>query len=301
MHPTTALPPELLRRPFTVAEARAVGVPARRTYARDLARPFYGVRTRAVELPTVRDRCEALAVRMPETQYFSHVTAALLYGIPLPQWLEVDPHLHVTTVHSARAPRLGGVIGHTVMKPTSQVRLDQHLPVLAPAFAWCQLAPMLSLDQLIAAGDRLLGRPIPLATPEEVEDAVRAHGSRRGAHRLREAFGWLRPRVESPRETRLRLAVIRAGLPEPQTNVSIRNAHGVQIAIGDLVFPAHKVLLEYDGEQHRVHDGQYARDVVRLNDLAADEWIVIRVDKHMSDSDAVIRTRAALVTRSWRA
>ncbi|HEV7566827.1 MAG TPA: hypothetical protein VGO31_12805 [Microbacteriaceae bacterium] len=95
--------------------------------------------------------------------------------------------------------------------------------------------------------------------------------------------------------------MIRAGLPEPQTNVSIRNAHGVQIAIGDLVFPAHKVLLEYDGEQHRVHDGQYARDVVRLNDLAADEWIVIRVDKHMSDSDAVTRTRAALVTRSWRA
>ena len=95
----------------------------------------------------------------------------------------------------------------------------------------------------------------------------------------------------------LRLALIRAGLPEPKVNAPIVDARGREIAIGDLVYPAQKVLVEYDGEQHRTDDRQYARDVVRLNNLAAEGWLAIRVDRHMTFDEACARTHRALYLR----
>ena len=57
------------------------------------------------------------------------------------------------------------------------------------------------------------------------------------------------------------------------------------------------MLVEYDGEQHRTDNRQYARDVVRLNDLSAEGWLTIRVDKHMTFEEACARTRRALYLR----
>ena len=242
---------------------------------------------------------QAYAARMPADQFFSHTTAAQLLGIPLPQRATQESPLHVSAVAPARAPRMNGVVGHTAsVRPN--LWIIEGLAVASPVATWCDLATTLGLDDLIAAGDYLLGSLRPGATMLELTNAVDRRPGHRGTERLRQALVWVRPRVESRQETRLRLLILRAGFPEPDTNVYLPLRPGRKRVRGDLVYLKYRVLLEYDGEQHRTDSAQYARDVERLDDVMADGWRVIRVLKETPTSEVLARLDDALRSRGWR-
>ncbi|WP_223247125.1 DUF559 domain-containing protein [Microbacterium oleivorans] len=115
-----------------------------------------------------------------------------------------------------------------------------------------------------------------------VDDLARAVYERRRTRHigsLRRALTRARARTDSVAETLLRLDAADAGLPEFAVNEAIRDAHGRFLAYGDLVHAPTRVLLEYDGQEHRLDDRQYARDVERLDALAAAGWRVIRVNR----------------------
>ena len=78
----------------------------------------------------------------------------------------------------------------------------------------------------------------------------------------------VRQGAESRPETLLRLAIMDAGLPEPEVNPDIRNASGRFVGRGDLVYQRWRVIVEYDGEQHRLSTKQFDRDVQRLENLS---------------------------------
>ncbi|WP_308287567.1 DUF559 domain-containing protein [Cryobacterium sp. 1639] len=282
-----------------MADARAAGVSRKRTRARDLEMPFRGVRAVAGSGDAVAGRARAYAARMPTDHFFSHTTAALLLGLPLPRRLENDPRLHVSVLSPGRALRMRGVAGHSLQHRPG-LWIVNGLPVTDPVTTWCDLAVSLGLDDLIAVGDHLLGKLEPAASMDELGAAVAARAGRRGVHRLREALEWVRPRVESPRETRLRLLVVRAGFPEPDTNLDLHLPAGRKRARGDLVYMRYKILVEYDGEQHRTDDAQYARDLERLDDLAAAGWRVIRAAKFSRPAKILSRLDEALRARGWR-
>jgi hypothetical protein len=170
----------------------------------------------------------------------------------------------------------------------------------APADTWCWLSASLSLDDLIAAGDRLLGLPRPLASSVEIDDAIARHGRRPGATRLSLARREIRPNVYSRRETFTRLSITRAGLPEPEPNGMIVLRSGRRTR-GDLVFRKYRVLVEYEGEQHLLDVDQWTTDVARLNDLIDDGWWVIRITKRMPRTELISRTARALRERGWQA
>jgi hypothetical protein len=302
-HPTP-LPFELALAPFRVDEATRAGVSRRRLRASDLQAPFRGIRSTSADADLVA-RCRTLEPAMGQGQYFSHVTAARLWGLPLPASFEADTRLHVST--SAREPTRRGVVGHRV-RSARDVRFHHGLLVSAPSDAWCELTAVavqghetLSLDELIEAGDRLVGWPRPLATFDELDTAMRRYGRARGIRSLRAARAELRAGSASLRETRLRLLVLRApaGYPEPEPNGAIGLSTGAR-TFGDLVFRAYKVILEYDGGQHRTLERQFLRDVDRLNDLARDGWLVIRVHKDTKDAATLGWLDAALRSRGWR-
>ncbi|WP_067949529.1 hypothetical protein [Agromyces sp. NDB4Y10] len=294
--PARPLPPQLRRVPFSVPRADELGVPRGRLRALDLSAPFHGVRA-TVPPATHAERCAAFAARMPVTQVFSHATAALLWGVPLPSALERGP-LHVSALRG-REPRVPGVVGHRLRADRVRVGAVRGLPVVSACDSWCQLATALSHDDLVAAGDRLLGWPRPLVSADELDAAIERHRGGRGTSARDAARLDLRPGAASPRETRLRLQVIRAGFPEPELNAPIPLSAG-WTAHGDLVFRAYGVLLEYDGEQHRGDDAQFHRDVERLNDLAADGWIVIRVGRRLPMQRALDQLERAMRSRGWR-
>ncbi len=108
--------------------------------------------------------------------------------------------------------------------------------------------------------------------------------------------------AESPKETELRLMLLRAGLPEPELNIDILSESGVFIARGDIAYRWCRLLVEYDGSQHASDRDQYVRDVERGENLARAGWHTIRVLKeHLgSPADVVDRVRNALWARGWR-
>ncbi|MFC4827822.1 hypothetical protein ACFPER_03410 [Agromyces aurantiacus] len=133
------LPSHLAARAFSTAEARREGVGDGRLRGRDLARPFHGVRS-AYAPSDVLDRCRTYLPRLRSGQFFSHDTAALLWGIPLPGDLDSDAPLHVSSFAPNRPPRTRGVVGHELRTGTARVIDRRGLPVADAVSTWVQLA-----------------------------------------------------------------------------------------------------------------------------------------------------------------
>lgn len=292
--------PEGLSRAFSVAEALEGGATRDRLRALDLARPYTGGRTRSVPLGT-EESAEALAPLLHPDQYFSHLTAAELLGLRLPE-RRLPPLLHVTYARADRAMRRPDVIGHKTEHPARVTRTATGLPTSSPVDAWCECAPLLGIDELIAMGDGLVCRRTPVANVEDLQIAVSARAGRRGVRRLQLALPHIRPGTDSSRETALRLLVVRAGFPEPEVNPPLVDRRGVVIAHGDLAWRDYRVVLEYEGRQHAESPEQFAIDIRRLDDLAAEDYRVIRVDSALLARTNVLldKVSVALSERGWR-
>jgi very-short-patch-repair endonuclease len=232
--------------------------------------------------------------------FFSHTTAALLWGLPLSARHSDAGELHVSVVAPRRAPKSAGVIGHKLRLDPELLQLHEGYRVPGPVEVWCELASMVTLTELVQTGDALLRRKNPLASVDELRSAVSSAANRPGALRLREAFALVRPRTDSPMESLLRIAVVRSGLPEPDVNYSILDRKGRFVAFGDLVFPLSGVVVEYDGDHHRHDPEQYAADIDRLWRIEQSGWTVVRINKtHLANDshEALARIRGAMRRR----
>ncbi|QOR71669.1 DUF559 domain-containing protein [Ruania alkalisoli] len=295
------LPDGMRDRAFTVQQALASGVSAERLRRGDLAAPFHGLRVPGPLDLSLHERCLAYQVLRPDT-FVSHLTAARLHGLPTP--LHTGDHLDMAVLAPARAPRGRRIRGHRLHPDNTQIRSMRGLRVASGASVLLQLADTLTVRELVVLGDGLLRRRRPLATPELLARAIEAHGRRPGQRRLVDAARLIRPGTDSPRETVLRLDLIAAGLPEPEVNREIINEEGRFLATVELSYRDFRVIVEYDGDQHRTDRRQYEHDVDRLNDLAEAGWLVIRVNRshYRRDPAAVIdQVRRALINRGWRA
>lgn len=290
------LPDELRGRPFVADEARIAGVPSRRLRAKDLTRPYAGVRApEALPIESTEQRCLAYLPRLTAAQFFCGLTAAELWGFPLPR--RSDGLIHVGAIAPEREPRTPGVVGHRLSLTWDDLTLRGSLPVPHPAEVWAQLGAVLHRDGLTVAADHLLHQH--LADHEMLRTAV-DRLRRRGAVDLREAIEQARAGAESPKETETRLLLVRGGLPEPELNWNLRDASGRLLARLDMAYPRHRGAVEYDGRQHAEHR-QFERDADRWADIEASGWILIRVlSHHLADPGLVVaRTRRALSSRGW--
>jgi hypothetical protein len=264
--------------PFAVSEARALGIPAGRLRSSDLIAPFHGVRApRSMPATTTRERCALLLPRLSGAHFFCHLTAADLWGLPLPPWAEREP-LHVGARVPAREPRLPGVVGHRLAGSHDDLTLRGGLPVTSAAVTWASLSTALTVDELIAAGDALL--TAGACEKDDLLTSIRVGA--RGVTALREAAVEIRHGSESPRETQTRLVLVRAGMPMPQLNWQLRDARGRFVARLDLAYPRYRTCVEYDGRHHAT-DTQFARDADRWAAIADQGWTMVRVLSHHFD------------------
>ncbi|HNP16444.1 MAG TPA: hypothetical protein PKI99_08285 [Terrimesophilobacter sp.] len=290
----------LVGRAFSTAQASEAGTTRSRTRSKDLISPYRGVRMPANDDPSIPQLCGAHATQMQPEQFFSHVTAAMIHGLPLPWQLQNDKRIHVGVVGDIGPIRMRGVIAHRLEKAT--VESVDGLRVLSPTETWRYLSTAVGFTNLVSIGDALVRRMQPLATMRELGDAVRAHRGHRGARLLRQAFASVRPGVDSPMETRIRLIILEAGLPEPVVNARILNRYGAFIALGDMVYPDYRVLVEYDGEHHFGSVEQSHHDIDRLDEVMEEKWRVIRLNSsHLRRKATVIhKVRTALEQAGWR-
>lgn len=309
--------PDCLGDRFTTADAIAAGVSRSRLRSGDLAHPFRGVHERNdLDDPFERMRGEfeaehlrralAYARCMGDHVFFSHVTAAVIWGVPLPLWVLVDAPIHVAVVAPARLPRAKGVRGHQTTKRLARVMTDPTfgLRVASPATTWAMSASYLTnLADVVAVGDAIVRTwrvDEPLATLDQLAAATTA-GRRVGINRLRIALGSVRMRSASRPETHQRLLLISAGFGEPQLNYEIYDEDGKYLGAADTAYPERLVSIEYEGDHHRTDPEQWARDIRRYAAMRDAGWTIVNVtrDDLFGHPERLVTTvRRALASRA---
>lgn len=292
--PARPLPPGLRFAPFAVRDS---GLPRSRLRASDLNRSVWGVRIAAADIG-LRTRCELFALRLPDVTLFSHTTAARLWGAPLPLSFERDPRVHASVPSPTSAPHARGIIGHGLSLEAGDVVVHRGLRVTSPARTWCDLAALLPFDDLVAVGDYFVHHRAPLTTIAELERRVRELGSVRGVRRAREALPLLNDRPESPQESKLRLILIRGGLPEPEINHAMVDTETGKEVRPDFRFRKYRLILEYQGDYHRTK-AQWRKDMTRRSRLEAQGWYVMELNAGdlRDPGELVARIRAVLERR----
>ncbi|WP_075554040.1 hypothetical protein [Pseudonocardia sp. Ae505_Ps2] len=104
--------------------------------------------------------------------------------------------------------------------------------------------------------------------------AVRYRGLR-GVSRVPGVLGLADRRAASPPETRLRLLLVRAGLPRPQAQHPVRDDVRRRAVWLDLAYPAARVGIEYEGADHTGPD-RVLRDAARVTRLVDAGWRIYR-------------------------
>ena len=289
-------------RVVTTGSLLAAGVSPFRLRGADMSSPGRGLRALAGAEPGCIDMTRALVEVTPGEPVLSHSTAAWLWGMWLPRRWEDERSVHLSMPRGAPSrPRRRGVVGHRLPKDADVVRCAG-FTVTSPAWTWTDLATQLvpwgrpervppaveerALEDLVIAGESLVQTPLGAAARREpgehprcrLKDLVEVVDRRpnvRGVRLLRAALPLLRAGSGSPAESRLRLRLTAAGFPEPEMNRPLTLPDGSRI-MPDLVWPALKICLEYEGDHHRVEAEQFRADIRRVRRLEAAGWICLR-------------------------
>ncbi len=149
-------------------------------------------------------------------------------------------------------------------------------------------AAVIHLDALAAA--------TAVTQPDVLGLAARYCGAR-GVRKSRVAALLMDRGAQSPKETWLRLLLVDAGFPRPQTQIPLVDGYGRAFAYLDMGWADVMIAVEYDGDHHRSSRAQYAWDVKRLRMVTNLGWLHVRVIAEDSPYDIVDRVRRAWTQR----
>lgn len=302
------LPSPLGSAPFTVREAVDAGVSRRRLRHRSLQVPSRGIRLPA-EYPVELAHHARPLTLVTQFSAASHATAFLIWDFPgfLPGSGALG--IHISRPDSMAIPRRRGVIGHVGQFFADEITTIDGVLVTSRTRTWLDCARKMSIDELTVVADHLLRHPrpefesrtMPYARPGELAEMLDRHKGTPGIRKARLALEQARIGADSAPETRLRLALCRSGLPEPELNVRTVLRSGV-VRQPDLAYPKHRVAVEYEGAVHS-DAAQVIRDIAREEDYSGAGWTLVRISKRHMQNDAraaVTKVRAALAYRGWQ-
>lgn len=132
-----------------------------------------------------------------------------------------------------------------------------------------EMADRLPLVELVVLGDWMVRRRG--VEPARLRAAAARVAGDRG-RRAREAAAYVRFKVDSPMETRLRMLLVLAGIPEPEVNLEIRAEDGELLRRFDLSWPQVRVIVEYAGRVHIETDEQWEKDLARREVTDDEGW-----------------------------
>jgi hypothetical protein len=297
------LPEELLAGSFTSAVAAASGVSRKRQRQPDVVIPSRGIRIPLESDSTVPANLRAYTA-LDGTSVLTHHSGGRIWALGLPPWLQEDWRIQVARARDSSKPRRRNVAGHRLTFRPGEVVMHDGVRVTSPARTWLDLASLLTVDELIAAGDSVVTahgpdfpRPkAPLATLADLQRMIAAHPGMRGMKTARLALSEIRVGSDSPQETRMRLALSRTELGEPVLNRVIRNSWGQPSVWPDAAYPEHRLALQYDGAHH-ADPRQTRLDSMRKTTTERLGWTEIRVFKEDLEGErpfVLEKIRAAL-------
>ena len=217
------------------------------------------------------------------------LSAAAVLGT---KWLDAYAPAEIVRIDRHRQ---GGMLVRSYELGADEVCTVRSMRVTTPARTAFDIGRISPIAKSVPVLDALLN-----ATgikPADVWPLVDRRGGTRGIRQLRRALQLVDGGAESPQETRVRLLLINAGLPKPETQIEFRDLH-IRV---DLGWREWRVAVEYDGIQHWTDSSQRSWDIERIAMLEAAGWVVIRVSAEMLKRPHVIidRVRAALADRGF--
>ncbi|WP_460357767.1 hypothetical protein [Mycobacterium sp. ZZG] len=276
--------------PFIGSEAVAAGLVGKHVLRSRYVALYPDVYTRpGIEL-SVHHRAKAAWLWSHRGGVLAGLTAAALHGA---RYLEDGQPIELVW-SNGRAPR--GIRTHKHdLHPDESTRRGG-LPVTTVQRTAFDLGRRGPLDTAVARLDAL-GNATPFDAGELLRWARERHAGKRGMRQLAAALDLHDPGAQSPRETWLRLLLIRGGFPRPTTQIPVISADGRRRYYLDMGWENLKLAVEYDGDQHRVDPMQFAHDILRAEDLDELEWTRVRVVKAAHADDVLRRVRRAYDAR----
>jgi hypothetical protein len=271
--------------PFIGSEALTSGAltryELRRYYRAVMPNVYLDKRVR----PTLRQRTLAAWLWSRREAVAAGIAASALHGA---KWVDDDSAVELIW-RNARPPE-GVVTRDELLLGDEFHALDGLLVTTAERTAF----DLGRRDRIGAAVARLdaLAAATHFKVPA-VEELMRQHRHTRGLRQLEAVLDLVDEGAQSPKETWLRLLLIRAGFPRPQTQIPVLSPDGSQWYYLDMGWEDIKLAVEYEGDQHRVDPNQFAYDIRRLDDLQQLGWVDIRVARRHQSGDVLRRVRRA--------
>lgn len=302
-------PSAVLGPAFRVGEAWELGHSDWSTRPSRMLTPTKGVRTLEV-IAGVAANAAAFSLALPDDVVFSHTTAAMIHGLPLPTALQSEHDLHLMRETPRPPIERAGCVSHRGLERREAVDING-LRVTSIADTWLDLVEAhfrrIDVSDVVMMGDaavellqptRLLHERHPQAHPSSpdwwqdpatlgchtLRRRLSARRTFRGRRLASQALLLVRPRVWSPMESRSRLVVAQGALPEPELNASIRwPDNGEFIGYGDLVWGRRqkvrtRVVGEYQGRDvHTEEESSRLKDHERCLRMREAGWTVIEL------------------------
>ncbi|MGA3257209.1 MAG: hypothetical protein ABSD32_24605 [Mycobacterium sp.] len=236
-------------------------------------------------------RAKACWLRSRRRGILAGYSASALHGA---KW--IDPTLPAAIIDTNRHT-VAGVQTWEERIDVDEIEILADMRVTTPARTALDLARRLPLGVAVAAVDALTqATELKMA---DIDLLVDRYSGRRGVRAARAALALVDGGAQSPKETWLRLLLMRAGFPRPQTQIVVRNEWGWREAYLDMGWEDIKVAVEYDGDQHRSDRRQYVKDIRRLEMLDQRYgWLVVRVVAEDHPDDVIRRVREARARRA---
>ena len=284
---TPFIPPELTKSPFSLKEARNAGLTLsslRGKAWRRLGAELYcwqGMRTDSWLL------LSAWRGLLPPDAVFAGATAAWIHGLDFHPTNPVE----IVVPHGSGIRSRPGLSVRRCEIPSCETVTVRGLrattlprTLLDLCVRWLAVEALVAIDMAIHLG---------LTDAAALSRHADATHGRAGARRLR-SLAEIAAGAESPMETRLRWLLIQAGLPRPEVQTDLHDSEDRFVGRADLYYPAARLVLEYDGGNHRE---RLVEDDRRQNLLINAGFRLLRftaADIHGRPDIVVAQVRAAL-------
>jgi very-short-patch-repair endonuclease len=284
-----------LEEPFTREMLRSRGVDpslVRRSEFCQVIRSVW-IRRDAMDDDT---RIRAALALHPDDAVASHFSAARLLDLPVP-----EHHLEHVTVFRPEDRHWRPEVKPHVTKRERTVVLVRGIRTTDAITTFIQLAGALPLVDLVVLGDAIVKKY--KVAPRRLVSACRESGDYYSKRALQAAL-YVRRGVDSPMESRLRMLLVLAGLPEPKVDVREMNEDGTWRRRYDLCYPEFRLIIEYDGRQHATDVSQWETDLDRREELDDDGYRILVVTAKgifVEPERTIDRVRRQLIARGCSA
>ena len=272
----------------------AYGVSRRQIVPRRIFRGYYSL----TEPDSFQERVKAALLAAGKQGLVCGPTALRLAKVALPSRLTDDQTLWIQVPKSQAWPYRPEI--HLVRSDrTNSITHIGGLPTLGLPQCWVQLARDLHVNELVEVADAMTRRQYPIATKNDLSEAIGSSPGVRGVPKARAALDLCVEGTDSIPETDLRLLLVGAGLPVPKVNLMVMDPHGQWYYL-DMSYEEYMLAIEYDGAYHVGDRQQMFRDAARRRTLEDMGWRIITVtadDLYRNPSSVVRSVYKALLSR----